>query len=86
MEEQNEEVRYERERSRSRDRGDDDNFGREDPQSPAAAADANGESGNHRDRTEDGAQKPNDNDENVNNLYITNLSFQVNYFSAATIL
>ena len=69
----NEEVHYERERSRSRDRGDTYD---EDARGAGSVGSQEDAGDNRRDRN-DNQQGRREENPDVNNLYVTNLSFQV---------
>ena len=88
MEDTNEDTNNERERSRSRDRGTGDDFQETDNRGAAESVNSPGgggeEEGNghnytesRRDRNEGHESRRYDQDPDVNNLYVTNLSFQV---------
>ncbi len=77
----NEEVHYERERSRSRDRGDSREYPDDEVRGAGSVGsqqdDHTGFDDSRNNRNESSGRR-HEEDPDVNNLYVTNLSFQVN--------
>jgi len=76
----NEEVHYERERSRSRDRGAPRDYHEDDVRgagSVGSQQDDGAQYDDSRNNRNEGSARRHEEDPDVNNLYVTNLSFQV---------